>query len=133
VNLLQGTEEFMRKAGQLDRGPEFGDYDSPERSLRRDLLREEMQEYLLAERLDDLAEVCDGLLDIIVVAWGTLLSYVGSKTAVKMAAEVVRSNLTKVNGPGLPIFANGPGSKVVKPPTFEAPRIAEILGGQEVA
>lgn len=123
-NLLEATEAFMWAGKQLHDGvTHFGDDDT--RALRLKLLREEFQEYLDAEDNDDLVEVIDGLLDIIVVAWGTALSYVGPNKATRAAMEVARSNLDKVRGPGLPIL-NEDG-KIQKPPQWRAPDIAGVL------
>ena len=124
-NILDGTQLFMEKAGQLD---EIG---FPERwaddlrRLRRNLLQEEVGEYRDAEVHNDLIEVVDGLLDVIVVAWGTLLAYVGPDKAKAAAAQVVKSNLSKVIGEGLPI--KDAAGKVQKPDQYIAPNIRGVL------
>lgn len=130
MNLLDATEVFMTKAGQLDPPPAattwpIGDHTTIVRELRRKLLREEFKEYSDAEDADDLIEVTDGLLDIIVVAWGALLAYHGPDKAKAAAAEVARSNLDKVIGEGLPIFR--PDGKVLKPEGWRPPDIAAAL------
>lgn len=122
MNLLDATEEFMCKAGQLDAQPTFCDLDL--RKLRQDLLAEEYREYRNADTYGDLVETVDGLLDIIVVAWGTLLAYVGPEKAKAAAAEVVRSNLDKVRGD---IVRRGDG-KILKPAGWRPPDIAGALG-----
>ena len=123
MNLLDGTTEFMLKAKQLDAPPSFDDY--PLRKLRSKLLAEEWAEYIKAEMEDDLVETVDGLLDIIVIAWGSLLAYVGPDRANACAAEVIRSNLDKVDGPGLPIFRED--GKVIKPEGWLPPQIKAVL------
>lgn len=72
LDILQGTETFMLGAKQL---PCDGWNDPATRELRRELLGEELLEYLNADDIDDLQEVVDGLLDIVVVAQGTRLTY----------------------------------------------------------
>ncbi|QDH91822.1 MazG-like nucleotide pyrophosphohydrolase [Mycobacterium phage Phrappuccino] len=133
-NLLDATETFMWKAGQLDAAPlsdhwgdaRFADQHDQRRAMRVRLIREEIEEYLDAEDEDDLVEIVDGLLDIIVVAWGTLLDYVGPRAALRAASEVVRTNLAKVLGPGLPLKrADG---KVLKPEGWTPPDIAKAIG-----
>ncbi len=121
-NLLDGTAEFNRLAGLLGE-PRFGSGWEIERVLRRDLLAEEFKEYLDAERDNDLVEVVDGLLDIIVVAYGSLLIYVGEEKAKAAAAEVVRSNLDKVTGE----IRRRPDGKIQKPEGWRAPDIAGVL------
>lgn len=123
LNLLDGTTEFMRLARQNIAGGEFADIDT--RNLRQDLLEEEVDEYFTAEAYEDLVEVVDGLLDIIVIAWGTLLAYVGEDKAKAAAAEVVRSNLDKVIGEGLPYFRED--GKVLKPAGWRGPDIAGAI------
>lgn len=123
VNLLDATETFMWKANQLNT---IGWTDDEVRALRVKLIREEFVEYLdEGEDMDDLVETVDGLLDIIVIAWGSLLAYVGPERAQAAAAEVARSNLAKVIGPGLPIFRED--GKVLKPSGWTPPDIAGAI------
>lgn len=123
LNLLSGTTDFMRLAGQLGE-PEFSPLLAEKtRQLRRTLLAEEMQEYRDAEFRNDRVEVVDGLLDVIVVAWGTLLAYVGEEKAKAAANEVVRSNLAKVID-GVKLRGDG---KVIKPEGWQAPDIAGAI------
>jgi predicted HAD superfamily Cof-like phosphohydrolase len=128
IDLLSGTEIFMREARQLEQA-EFpimpGGSEHPLRELRRKLLAEEYHEYDRGEDDENLVEVVDGLLDVVVIAWGSLLAYVGPDIAKACAAEVVRSNLSKVIGPGLPMFRDD--GKVIKPADFTPPNIRGIL------
>lgn len=125
-NLLDGTTEFMRLGGQLVE-PSFPMNKFEDlRKLRRNLLKEELNEYLNGEDQSDLVETVDGLLDVIVIAWGTLLAYVGEEKARAAAAEVVRSNLSKVDGSLGPIQRRGDG-KIIKPKGWTAPDIARVL------
>lgn len=121
LNLLDGTHRFMRWAGQDTTGGGFSDKNT--RNLRTGLLIEELGEYIHAEATDDLVEVVDGLLDVIVVAYGTLLSYVGHEAAERAAAEVTRSNLDKVERG---VIRNAAG-KILKPTDWTAPDIANAI------
>jgi predicted HAD superfamily Cof-like phosphohydrolase len=122
-DILTGTRLFMEASGQsIAATPAFPDDDT--RALRRALLCEELGEYITAEAHGDLVEVVDGLLDIIVVAHGTLLSYIGPETAEAAAAEVTRSNLDKiVDG----VVLRREDGKVKKPPNWVSPDIAGVL------
>lgn len=92
VGLLEGTLEFMLGAGQLDKvDPD----DEVVRAARRKMLREEIKEYFDAEDDNDLREQIDGLLDIIVVAWGSILSKIPAQAAMQIASIVAESNLAK--------------------------------------
>lgn len=121
MNILDGTTEFMRLSGQNTEGGEYG-WQSV-RELRWRLMNEEYNEYVRAEQADDLVETVDGLLDIIVIAWGSLLSYVGEEKAKAAAYEVVRSNLDKVRG-GVKRRADG---KILKPEGWVGPDITGVL------
>lgn len=94
------------------------------RQLRRLLLKEEYNEYLSAEYDNDLTEVCDGLADVIVIALGTLYSYVGWNVATEILNEVAGSNLSKVVDGKVLRRDDG---KIEKGPNFHPPAIREIL------
>lgn len=123
LSLLDGTTKFMRAAGQMDFAPTFADQKI--RDLRVDLLSEEMSEYLNAEGADDRVEMVDGLLDVIVIAWGSLLAYVGEDKAKAAAAEVVRSNLAKIGPDGRCVKRDD--GKILKPDGWTAPDIAGAI------
>lgn len=116
-DLLLGTTAFMQAAGQLD---EIGDFNEKE---RHEWLKEEWNEYVKAIVKGDEVEMVDGLLDIMVVAWGTLLQRYGYEWTRALAHEVTRSNLDKV-GPGMTRRADG---KVQKPEDWQGPDIAGVL------
>lgn len=74
--LLDGVRLFMEAGDQLP-SPGFGD--TATRQLRLKLLDEEFTEYIeRGEDEDNLVEIVDGLLDIIVVAYGSILAYEGT-------------------------------------------------------
>ncbi len=128
-SLFQGTLELMAAGGQLNEicfPPRYGD---PARVFRRELLESEYREYTDdGEELNDPIEVADGLLDIIVVAWGSLLSYFGPDKARAMADEVTRSNLDKINGKHGPTIKRGDG-KILKPEGWVGPQLRKIIEG----
>jgi predicted HAD superfamily Cof-like phosphohydrolase len=94
--------------------PEFpGD---AERRLRIKLLREEFEEYLEAEKDDDLVEVADALADIIYIACGTAVSY--GIPLDRVFAEVHRSNMAKLVD-GKPIRRED--GKILKPEGWTPP------------
>lgn len=126
MNLLDGTAQFMKLAGQLDESYFADDVNDPSRKLRWDMLFEEFKEYRDAESASDPVETLDGLLDIIVIAWGTALKYYGEGVAKAGAAEVVRSNLSKVDGSLGPIVRREDG-KILKPQGWTPPDIAGVL------
>lgn len=124
ANILTATEEFMDLGGQLF-GLASETLDAETRELRIKLLTEEVGEYLKAEADRDLTEVADGLLDIIVIAWGSMLTYFGTELSYLLAREVWWSNLAKVDGPGLPIRRED--GKILKPEGWQPPDIEGVL------
>lgn len=138
-NTLDDVLLFMEKANQLTEG-KFP-YGPPEtdvfitdiwtlhlpalRALRVKLLDEEFEECLRGEEYNDLAEIIDGLIDIIWIAMGSLLAYIGPDATNACLREVSRANMSKVIGDGLPKFRED--GKVLKPEGFEPPNIKRIL------
>ena len=114
----------MRSAGQLDTIGFPDDVSDPLRQLRIDLLVEEVEETLLAESQNDPVEVADGLADIIVIAYGSLLAYWGPVVAEEILGEVARSNLSKIVDGKVLRRADG---KILKPESFSPPDIRSIL------
>lgn len=99
------------------------------RTLRRDLLREEYWEYVHAEEKDDVVEIADGLIDIIVVSFGTLCSYFGVSRTRTMLLEIALSNLTKFeigeNGKSRAIKRED--GKILKGKNYQAPNLKALL------
>lgn len=128
LNLLDGTRLFMQLAGHLEEHCDLSetDWSNDERVLRITMLKEEFREYLDAEMANDPVEILDGLLDIIVIAWGTALKYYGDIKAHAGASEVVRSNLSKVDGSLGPIQRREDG-KILKPEGWTPPDITGVL------
>lgn len=136
MNLLDGTTQFHQLAdepiaqwystGPMDPMTEDGFNELRAKRIR--LLREEFNEYLgKGEDKDNPVEILDGLLDVIVIAWGTGLAYFGKELMEAAAAEVVRSNLSKVDGTLGPIVRRESDGKVLKPEGWRAPQIGRVL------
>lgn len=124
MTIFKSTELFMRKCGQLDTIGFPDDVSDPLRQLRINLLVEEVEETLLAESRNDPVEVADGLADIIVIAYGSLLAYWGPVVAQEILGEVARSNLSKIVDGKVLRRADG---KILKPESYSAPDIRSIL------
>lgn len=125
MSILDDTEDFMKAAGQLEQIGFPEDYDDKIRELRRRLVKSEFKEFWLAEENNDRVEVADGLLDVIVTAWGGMLAYFGPTLSRRLAADVGDSNLSKILEDGTCL--KDAGGKVLKPDGYRAPRIREIL------
>lgn len=127
LNLLNGTELFMRLAKQLEHNPIDHWNDLEQREFRFNLLESEFKEYRDALLAGDKVEVVDGLLDIIVIAWGTLLDMLPRKQVLIAEGEVVQSNLSKVDGTFGPTRFRDDG-KVLKPEGWKPPNIEKAIG-----
>lgn len=93
------------------------------KSLRCALIEEEAAEFRAALDADDLVEVADALADLLYVVYGAALTF-GIPIA-EVFAEVHRSNMTKLDDQGNPIFR--PDGKVMKGPNFSPPDLSPIL------
>lgn len=130
MDLLEATHTFMHmaKQGMGEWISEMSQEDLDKlRALRINLITEEFQEYLKGEQEDNLVEIIDGLIDVIVIAWGTVLAYIGPERAQRAAEEVAKSNLSKVIGEGLPLFRDD--GKVIKPEGWTPPDMAGAVWG----
>lgn len=126
TDILEGTQQFMEAAGQLDNPGFPTDWHDELRRLRRRLVSSEFNEFMDGEAADDRTEVADGLLDIMVTAWGSMLAYFGPELSLVLAGEVADSNLSKILPDGSVI--KDAGGKVMKNHEFFRPaRIAELL------
>lgn len=114
---------FMTLARQIRPGAY---YDDDVRALRVRLLREEFEEYLGGEDTDDVVEIADGLADILVIAFGTLVTYFGPPVARQILDEVLKNNLSKVDGSLGPLNFREDG-KVLKPDGYTPPNVRGIL------
>ena len=76
--------------------------DQATRDMRINILREEWEEYLLAEEEDDMVEVADALADMIYIAIGTAVSY--GIPIDEIFNEVHASNMSKLDEDGNPIY-----------------------------
>ena len=91
--------------------------------LRYDLIKEELDELSVAIKDKDIVEVADALTDLLYVVYGAGHSF--GIDLDKCFAEVQRSNLSKLNIDGKPIYnENG---KVLKGPNYSKPNLKQFL------
>ena len=91
--------------------------------LRYDLIKEELDELSVAINNKDIVEVADALTDLLYVVYGAGHSF--GIDLDKCFAEVQRSNLSKLNIDGKPIYnENG---KVMKGPNYSKPNLKQFL------
>lgn len=93
------------------------------REMRKRILQEEFEEYLEAEKNDDLVEIADALADIIYIAIGTGVAY--GLPIDDIFNEVHRSNMSKLGADGKPMYRED--GKILNGPHYSAPDIKRIL------
>ena len=91
--------------------------------LRYDLIKEELDELSLAIKEKDIIEVADALTDLLYVVYGAGHSF--GIDLDKCFAEVQRSNMSKLDNDGKPIYnENG---KVMKGSNYSKPNLKQFL------
>ena len=91
--------------------------------LRYDLIKEELDELRVAIKDHDIVEVADALTDLLYVVYGAGHSF--GIDLDKCFAEVQRSNMSKLDNDGKPIYnENG---KVMKGPNYSKPNLKQFL------
>ena|SRR5689334_25423988 len=118
------VEEF-HKAFKLPISEKLKLPDPNERHLRRALLLEEVNEYIEGEINNSLIDIADGLADMVYIICGTALAY--GIPLEDVFNEVHRSNMTKLDTDGNPIFRED--GKILKGPNYEPPNIGKVLHG----
>ena len=91
--------------------------------LREALIREELEEYLVAARSGDIVETADALADLAYVVIGSAVAH-GLGRFDEIFAEVHRSNMSKLGADGKPIYRED--GKVLKGPNFTPPSLAQF-------
>jgi predicted HAD superfamily Cof-like phosphohydrolase len=93
--------------------------------LRFDLMKEELLEYLHAVDTEDLVGIADSLCDLLYVLLGTVESHGLTPIIDQLYNEVHRSNMSKLDEDGNPIYRED--GKVVKGPNFTPPNLKLII------
>lgn len=93
--------------------------------LRYNLMKEENEEYLQAVKDNDLAEIADALGDMLYILCGTIIEHGLQDKIESVFAEIQRSNMSKLDENGQPIFRED--GKVIKGPNYTKPNFETIL------
>lgn len=119
---MGSVRRFRELGGFAIRSPGgFDSVEADERALLTDLLREEFQEYLEAEGLNDEIAIADALADMIYIILGTAIAY-GIPLG-EVFREVHRSNLAKFEGQR----RYREDGKLLKPEGWTPPDVAGLL------
>lgn len=93
--------------------------------LRYKLIREELEEFRDAFEKGDLIEVADALTDLQYVLFGSVVEFGLQDKFVELFTEVQRSNMSKLDKNGNPIFRED--GKVLKSDLWSPPDLKSIL------
>ena len=116
------VKTFMKTYGQkVSTKPSFPDEKIVK--LRYNLIKEELDELSTAIEEKDIVEVADALTDLLYVVYGAGHSW--GIDLDKCFGEVQRSNMSKLNTDGKPIYnENG---KVMKGPNYSKPNLKQFI------
>lgn len=93
--------------------------------LRAKLLAEELEEYADACENNDIVEIADALGDQLYILLGTILRHGLQDKIVEVFEEIQRSNMSKLDENGQPIF--NADHKIMKGPNYTRPDLKSIL------
>ena len=93
--------------------------------MRQRILQEEVDELWSAINENDIVEIADGIVDAIYILLGTAIEYGLHEKLETMFNEVHRSNMSKLDENGNPIYRED--GKVLKGPNFSKPDLKSIL------
>ena len=119
---FESVKKFMQTFGQEIR--EKASFPSDKiKSLRYDLIKEELDELKEALENQDIKEVADALTDILYVTYGA--GHAFGINLDKCFEEVQNSNMSKLGSDGRPIYNNK--GKVMKGPNYFKPDLGKIV------
>lgn len=97
--------------------------DDSERTLRKSLLTEEYNEYLLGEKNNDIVEIADALGDMLYIIYGTAVSY--GLPIDNIFQEIHDSNMSKLDKNGNPVYRED--GKILKGDNYFKPDLKKII------
>lgn len=93
--------------------------------LRYNLGKEELDEYIYANEMDDPIEIADALTDQLYILLGTIVAHGMQDIIEDCFDEIHRSNMSKLGVDGNPIY-RGDG-KILKGPNYTKPNLGKIV------
>ena len=124
---LRQLRDFHERFGAHIEPAPTADIPAEVGAVRADLIAEELEEYRAAFRAGDLVEIADALSDLLYLVMGTYLSHGLQEIAAQLFDEVHRSNMTKLDADGKPVYRTD--GKVLKSPLFSPPDLGLIIRG----
>ena len=100
-------------------------------NLRYNLLLEELNEYKEAVEGDDIVEICDAIVDVMYLIYGTAVEHGMKDKLDLMFNEVQKSNMSKLGEDGKPVFRED--GKILKGPNYFKPDLAQFIDSDLIA
>lgn len=95
--------------------------------LRHSLLQEEVNELMTASASGDVVGVADAIADCLYILFGTAHEWGLGDKLVDVFAEVHRSNMSKLDEDGKPVYRED--GKVLKSTLYTPPQLKDIVWG----
>lgn len=125
VSKIDSVREFHDVFRIGNRQEPTGEIPEAEYTLRYNLLKEELDEYLDACRRGDIVEIADALGDQLYILFGTILRHGLQHKIEEVFDEIHRSNMSKLDENGNPIFRED--GKIMKSQLYFRPDIRTVL------
>jgi predicted HAD superfamily Cof-like phosphohydrolase len=93
--------------------------------LRYNLGKEELDEYIHANEMDDPIEIADALTDQLYILLGTIVAHGMQDIIEECFDEVHRSNMSKLGLDGKPVYRED--GKILKGPNYIKPDLGKIV------
>ena len=122
---LDKVQEFHEVFRCFLQAQPVGAIPEKEWKVRFNLMQEELDEYRQAAEAGDLVGIADALTDLMYVVLGTYLAHGLQDVAEELFDEVHRSNMSKLDRQGNPIYRED--GKVLKSELFTEPDLQKIL------
>lgn len=130
ASIVDMVREF-HEAFQVNCAPQpTADLPSAVADLRHRLMAEENDEYIEAAQEGDLVGIADALGDQLYILCGTILTHGLQHKIVEVFEEIQRSNMSKLDANGLPIFRED--GKVLKSELYFRPNIRAIIDKETI-
>jgi predicted HAD superfamily Cof-like phosphohydrolase len=124
-NIIEQVEKFHDSFGIKNNYNPTTELTKEEILLRFNLMKEENEEYLEAAQNNDIVEIADALGDQLYILCGTILKHGLQHKIVEVFEEIQRSNMSKLDGNGKPIFRED--GKILKSDLYFKPNIKSVL------
>lgn len=125
IRKIDSVREFHDVFQIGNRHEPAGEIPEAEYTLRYNLLKEELDEYLEACKRGDLVEIADALGDQLYILFGTILRHGLQHKIEEVFDEIHRSNMSKLDENGKPIFRED--GKILKSNLYFRPDIKAVL------